>query len=454
MKKRLASLLLAAVLLLALGGTAFASVNEGNFYTVAEDSYDASYDLRQMPSYLAEMSREKGFDFRVDIVGDTEGVDINEYAAIFYDQYDYGYGEDKNGMLLMIHLSGHEDDYYFEEFTLSGEGEGRLLLETGGDEVLRDKLSTLLSGGMYGSEETGNRCAEGIRTFVELVGGALDSNPEREIELPLETESGSDAVLTTGAESLSLTDDWGGTLIRDKDGLLTASQRQELEAKAQAIAAQYGCSLYVLTVDSLNGQGRRSYAEQYYTDNNLGYGSWRDGVLFLVAMGSREYVTVTWSHDPNDWLNYGTAIKAFTDYGISEMEDQIVPRLSDGDYYGAFDRYLSIGESYLKAYASGKPFDVGSKKNTGLRWLIAIVAPILIALFVYLKMRSDMKPIKPATDANNYIPEDGLNLYGQSDQFTHTTVVRRRIERESSGGHSGGSSVSSSGFGGSSGGHF
>ena len=190
------------------------------------------------------------------------------------------------------------------------EGEGRLLLETGGEEVLRDSLSSVLSGGMYGSEETGNRCAEGIRSFVELVSGALDSNPNREIELPVETESGSDTVLTTGAEPSTLADDWGGTLIRDKDGLLTASQRQELEAKAQAIAAQYGCNLYVLTVDSLNGQGRRSYAEQYYTDNNLGYGSWRDGVLFLVAMGTREYVTVTWSHDPNDWLNYGTAIKA------------------------------------------------------------------------------------------------------------------------------------------------
>ncbi len=450
MKKRLASLLLAALLLLALAVPALASVNEGYFYTVAEDSYNESYDLRQIPAYLDAKTNSLGFDFRVDIVSSTEDYSIEEYAALFYEQYEYGYGPNKDGMLLMIRLSGSEDDYYIEEFTLHGEGEGEALLDGGLNDTLRTLLFPVLSGGMYGSQETGDRCAEGIRLFVDTLADALNSDASREVILPVETET---ATETAGGSSLA--DGLGSVLIRDKDGLLTSSQQQELEAKAQAIANQYGCNLYVLTVDSLDGQGRRSYAEQYYTDNNLGYGSWRDGVLFLVAMGTREYVTVTWSHDPNDWLNYGTAINAFTDYGIAEMEDEIVPKLSDGDYYGAFDRYLSIGEKYLKAYAAGKPFDVGSKRNTGIAWLVIIAAPLVIALIACLKMRADMKPIKPAANANKYVPDDGLNLYGQTDQFTHTTVTRRRIERESSGGgHSGGSSVSSSGFGGSSGGHF
>ena len=80
MKKRLISLLLAALLLLALGGTALASVNEGNFYTVAEDSYDASYDLQQIPSYLAEMSKAKGFE---PLIGDDDApwLQIFDFCA-------------------------------------------------------------------------------------------------------------------------------------------------------------------------------------------------------------------------------------------------------------------------------------------------------------------------------------------------------------------------------------
>ena len=63
-----------------------------------------------------------------------------------------------------------------------------------------------------------------------------------------------------------------------------------------------------------------------------------------------------------------------------------------------------------------------------------------------------MKTAIKATQADNYIPQDGFNLTHQIDQYTHTTETRRTIERSNSSG--GGSSVDSGGFGGSSGGHF
>ena len=49
------------------------------------------------------------------------------------------------------------------------------------------------------------------------------------------------------------------------------------------------------------------------------------GILFLIALDSRDYVTIT----------SGGGVTAFTDYRIAQIEDKIVPMLSDGSYYKA-----------------------------------------------------------------------------------------------------------------------
>ena len=241
--------------------------------------------------------------------------------------------------------------------------------------------------------------------------------------------------------------------IRDISGLLTESQRQSLEEDADALAAQYGCCVYVLTVDTMNGMARRDFAKQYYQSNDLGSGDWKNGILFLVAMDTREYVTITYGRDPNNPGEYGTGIKAFTDYGIAKLENNVVPKLSDGDYYEAFRTYVDTCGKYLKLESEGNPFDRDSDRSILIPLLITILVPLAIALVVCLIFRAQMKTAVSATQANDYIPSDGFRLTNQQDHYTHTTVTRRTIERDHDSG-GGGSSVDSGGFGGSSGGHF
>ena len=246
----------------------------------------------------------------------------------------------------------------------------------------------------------------------------------------------------------------GAWYIRDFAGLLTAGEQSALEQRAESLSAQYGCDIYVLTVDSIGSMNRRDYAKAYYQQYELGNGSWRNGILFLVAMESRDYVTVTYGQDPDNPSTYGTGIYAFSDYGVSVLEDKVVPYLSDGDYEGAFAKYVEICGDYLKQYTeTGEPFDVGNApRSKAIPLAITVLVPILIALIVCLIFRSQMKTARAATEANSYIPQDGFNLTRQIDQYTHTRTVRH-IERDS-GGSGGGSSVDSGGFGGSSGGKF
>mgnify|MGYP002626119010 CR=1 FL=1 len=231
----------------------------------------------------------------------------------------------------------------------------------------------------------------------------------------------------------------GQTFVMDFAGLLTADQQEALEAEAEDIAKEYGCGIYLLTVDSTGSETIRDFARSFFQENDLGLDTGKNGVLFTVSMEKRDCVTVT----------YGTGIEAFTDYGIELMEDDLVEELHDNHYNRAFLSYYSTSRSYLKQWEKGEPFDVGSKKSIFMRVLIVVFVPLIISLIVCMVFYGQMKNAKKATQADNYIPADGFTLTREVDQYTHTTTTRRRIERDSS--SHGGSSVDSHGFGGSSG---
>ena len=137
-------------------------------------------------------------------------------------------------------------------------------------------------------------------------------------------------------------------LVRDDYGLFDGDTLSELEAGAEEAADGHDCDVYFLTVDSIGDEDQRAYAKNYYRDNDLGSGSDRSGILFMIALGSRKYVTIT----------YGGGVTAFTDYRIEQIEDEVVPMLSDGDYADAAQTYIDLCADTLDFYAeNGEPLD-------------------------------------------------------------------------------------------------
>lgn len=114
-------------------------------------------------------------------------------------------------------------------------------------------------------------------------------------------------------------------LVRDEMGLFDADTYNELEQSAEAASSGHDCDVYFLVVNDIGDANQRDFAKNYYVNNGLGSGEGKSGILFLLAVGSRKYVTIT----------YGGGVTAFTDYRIEQMEDDIVPKLSDGDWAGA-----------------------------------------------------------------------------------------------------------------------
>ena len=89
-----------------------------------------------------------------------------------------------------------------------------------------------------------------------------------------------------------------------------------------------------------------AYADDYYDYNGYGAGADNDGILLLLSMEDRDW-----------WISTtGYGIDAFTDYGIDVIGDEIVPDLSNGDYYSAFTEFIDLTDDFLAEAEKGNPY--------------------------------------------------------------------------------------------------
>lgn len=241
--------------------------------------------------------------------------------------------------------------------------------------------------------------------------------------------------------------------VYDTYGLFGDSDSQRLNAIAKNLAGRYGVGVYFFTCANIGNQSVRSFAKEIYQELNLGVGNAKSGIMFLVAVESRDYVTIT----------YGEGVHAFTDWEINEMEETIVGYLSDNEWLPAAEAYYEEAQSTLEFLdENGEPLDYDNapkEPRSPMEYIMAIIGSLVAAgVGAGALTRGPLNAMKSAKEqdyAFAYVPNGGLQLTGQYDNYTHsTTMVVETPEPDHGSGGWGGSSVDSGGFGGSSGGKF
>lgn len=209
----------------------------------------------------------------------------------------------------------------------------------------------------------------------------------------------------------------GKKSVIDDAGLIKASDEKELNKKIKNIQKDK-FDVVILTVRSLDGKSAQDYADDYYDNNDYGFDSEKSGVLFLVSKGDRKYHIST----------KGAGIKAFTDYGIGRIKEEIKPYLSDGDYFDACDEFLNITKNFVKAYKDGTPYDTDNPYNEEIDYVIleviALVIAFVIALISVGIMRLRMNTAKPKGTAMEYIKKGSFKLTSEKDIFMYSTVTK------------------------------
>lgn len=230
------------------------------------------------------------------------------------------------------------------------------------------------------------------------------------------------------------------TRVEDDALLLSDEEKAALRQKLDRISEETGVDVIVHTNYSLGGKTPRDYADDYFDYNGYGLGPNYDGIIFVLSMEYRDWRIST----------HGFGVQAFTDRGQQIIVDQMLPYLSDGEYYEAFDKFADLSEEYILQAKSGEAYDVNNMPTNKLSLTniltflgVGSVAGAIAGGTYTQILSSTHKTLSRQRFAGGYKSGD-INFNNKVDRFITRNVTRTRIpktNRNSSGG---------GGFGGSS----
>lgn len=247
--------------------------------------------------------------------------------------------------------------------------------------------------------------------------------------------------------------------ISDTYGVLSQAEVDQLNAQAQQISDQYQFGVYAhILYDDASYDDIWGYIEQYYAEQDLGYGNTSDGILFLITQSSQGG-----SYDI--YIPAASNQSYFTIDGLEDIQDDAEEGLFEHDYYKAIDTFLDKTEEHLAYYnqhdypwssatEGAVYYDAETGRSvSGFAVAAGIIIPFVVACIVVAVNASKHRTKHTATDAAEYIPSYGqLQLTRHTDMYLYRTQSRTKIHREES--HDGGGGFSSSGGMHSGGGHF
>ncbi len=335
--------------------------------------------------------------------------DISEFISNYY----YENNLNTNALLLLINIGEDESDY---DYFANGSHASELTdAAYGADEAIFEQLSN----------------GDFAQAYRLLYNSAVDV-------LASETTVSDDVVY-----------------VYDEYGHLSSDEVEQLNERARELSLEHSCGVYIRIFDDKSGSmDIEQFGEQVFNDEELGIGSQRNGIMYIMDVSDYHYY---------DLCAHGSiGHAAFTDWGKAQINETCVDYFKEGEWYNGFSEYLDMADEYLDNYEMGVPVDTWipdeptvtpeeqeeAKRSTSI--FSGGIGGLISSLMICLGLRSKNRTEKIATEARDYILNNGVKLNVSQDIFLGRSETRTKINRDSGGrsggGHYGGTSVSSSGF--------
>lgn len=259
--------------------------------------------------------------------------------------------------------------------------------------------------------------------------------------------------------------------IVDQAGVLSDTEREELNTRLQEFRETNQFDLVIVTTTGLDPDDRQDYADDFYDYNGYGYGSDRDGILLLVNIN----VDGTYESG-NSWISTcGSGISLFPYSTIQEMGQVLTPYLTACNYTTAFQQFITLSKAQYNSASSGdgwtdgdwdtdwddswnqddywnedQSFSVGSSGwDVKVIIISALVVGIMGTVVVVLILKRQLISVRPARDAGRYVVDNSLHLRSSHDIFlySHVTQTRRPQQTDNSGPGGGGGGIHTSSSG-------
>lgn len=234
----------------------------------------------------------------------------------------------------------------------------------------------------------------------------------------------------------------------DNAKLLSEDEYSQLKEHIDTVSEKYTFDVVIVTEKSIGDKTPTEYADDFFDYNGYGEGDNHDGILFLLDMENRKWAIST----------TGAGIPYFTDYGQEKIMDDVKPYLSDGEYYDAFDTFVTMCDDYINKAITDEPYDVNNQPKTIIPIYYIIFGGVgigaLVGFIVVLIMKSKLKTVRMQPLASSYVKSGSFKLTEHSDLYLYRNISKTAKPKDndsSSGGSSTHTSSSGTSHGGSSG---
>lgn len=234
----------------------------------------------------------------------------------------------------------------------------------------------------------------------------------------------------------------------DNAKLLSEDEYSQLKEHIDTVSEKYTFDVVIVTEKSIGEKTPTEYADDFFDYNGYGEGDNHDGILFLLDMENRKWAIST----------TGAGIPYFTDYGQEKIMDDVKPYLSDGEYYDAFDTFVTMCDDYINKAITDEPYDVNNQPKTIIPIYYIIFGGVgigaLVGFIVVLIMKSKLKTVRMQPLASSYVKSGSFKLTEHSDLYLYRNISKTAKPKDndsSSGGSSTHTSSSGTSHGGSSG---
>ncbi len=179
--------------------------------------------------------------------------------------------------------------------------------------------------------------------------------------------------------------------------LLTESEETALLDRLDEISEEFEYDVVVVTTKSLGAKSAMKFAQDTFKNGGYGMGDEKSGVILIVSIQDREWY-----------------IEFFGDERVTEgtaLSDYFLDDLSDGDYYGAFDSFVTAVRGELEF----------SPVST---LLVCLVIGFVVAFIVVSVMKGKLKSVHFQDNARAYVREGSFVLDHSRDLYLYSNVTR------------------------------
>ncbi|MEZ5071873.1 MAG: TPM domain-containing protein [Bacteroidales bacterium] len=148
--------------------------------------------------------------------------------------------------------------------------------------------------------------------------------------------------------------------VNDYAGVFSAGERDQLDQKLNEFQYRTSTQIFVVTLDDNGGYPASMLAPMIGEEWGVGQAGEDNGIVILVDMGARDMYIAT---------GYGNEEYVTDALAKRIVEQEIIPRFKEGDYYGGIDAATGVlidlldgkfsGEDYRKQTSSGEGSAIG-----------------------------------------------------------------------------------------------